>query len=538
MISFADILPVTLYVLDAEGQVLASTGTSDIPPEIFNQLQRAEEVEDKSASHSTDRPYLEKRFPINMQERQLGSVVGISSNFDHQTRQCLTATTQLVSQLLSNQAYQEYELNSMTTELLNKYEELSLLYELSQDLGVIFDIETICHITLERALEVVKAKKAFIALMDEKGEYLTVMAEHNLKGFVGWNIPFGKGISGRVAAMGKQVLLSAREVIPSDTSRRRVLYEAVLSVPFLLPAEKPTGEDRILGVLTMAGKPPGDMFTAGEAQLATTIATQVTVAIHNSRLMKALRETERMQQEVEIASRIQQSLLPHHPPTLPGVIVAGQCISTATVGGDYYDILTDEAGRLVLLIADASGHSIGSALMMAMARSILRHEIALGRSLDQVLANTNNAMFNDLVEAEMFISLFCARFDPNTRQLTFVNGGHNPPLLQQPTNQQIVTLDSEGMILGLVNNATYQAHSINLAAGDTLVLYTDGVTEARNQAGKQFGEQQLRELLTKHYHSSPEDLCQEIYKAVRQHTKSADLQDDVTLLILSLQADA
>ena len=525
-----------LFVIDAEGNILARAGSSDAANEVINQLQHADE-KDATSTPSPDKPYTEVRTPIDVQERLFGYVVGISFDSDQQVVERLTAATKLISQVLTDQINKENELNSLSTELLDRYEELTLLYELSQELGVLFDIQMICDIALERAMEVVKAKRAFIALMDDDGEHLTVVAARNLEGFIGWKIPVGQGISGRVAAIGKQVVLNARKPSSSDTSKHWLLLEAILSVPLILPTKQSSEGDLVLGVITMAGKPPGEIFTAGDAKLAATIMTQVAIAIHSSRLAQALQEAERVQQQMEIAARIQQSLLPKHPPQLPGIALVGQCLPAANVGGDYYDFLTDDDGRLVLLIADASGHSVGSALMMAMARSILRHEISLGISLDKVLTNTNTAMLNDLIEAEMFITLFCARYDPGTRELTFVNGGHHPPILQRAAEGRTIELNSEGTILGLLDDVIYEEKSIALDSGDLLVFYTDGVIEARNPAGEQFGEEKLQNLLSKHQALSPDELKEQIYQAIYQHTKNTEQQDDITLLILKVKEE-
>jgi sigma-B regulation protein RsbU (phosphoserine phosphatase) len=322
--------------------------------------------------------------------------------------------------------------------------------------------------------------------------------------------------------------------MPSEAEDHRILYEAVLCVPLVLPAVDHKGQDQVLGVMTLVGKPPGDMFTAGDGQLATTIMTQVTAAIHNSRLVRVQKQTERVQQQMEIAARIQQSLLPKYPPKLPNITLAAHCLPTANVGGDYYDYLVDEDGCLTVLVADASGHSIGSALMITMARSILRHELARGSTLDKVLANTNRAMIGDLMEAEMFISLFCARYNPATQQIAFANAGHNPPLLQRAANGQTLNLTGEGPVFGLLDNAAYEERAAPVERDDILLLYTDGMVEARNLAGEQFGVERLQDLLKKHRNLSPNELKVEIFRSVSQFTRDTEPHDDITLLILKV----
>jgi serine phosphatase RsbU (regulator of sigma subunit) len=529
-----DVAPQVLFVLDSDGSILAQAQTLNIPAQLADQLPLL--FDTHVSAPPIDPMYTLVRQKIVVEEQWVGSIVALSAAAH---TQYLTATAKLVQQMLTQHAYKEYELNRLTSELLNKYEEINLLYELSQDLGVVFDIDIICNIALERALEVVKAQQAFIALMDDDEKNLTVVSARNMPGFPGWKIPVGQGVSGEVARSGRHVILQAQDALPGGSESGRLVLGTVLSVPLLLPAtDLARGEDKVLGVMTLAGKPAGEIFTAGEAQLATTIMTQVTVAIYNSRLVKQLQSTERVQQQMEIASRIQQSLLPQYPPELPGIAVAGECLPTTKVGGDYYDYLVDREGQLNLLIADASGHSLGSALMITMTRSILRHELMRSRPLDRILFNINQVMLGDLVRAEMFISLFCARYNTATHQLTFVNAGHNPPLLQRAAKQNPEKLDGDtGVILGILETAIYKEHTILLNAGDILLLYTDGVTEARNPAGQQFGEKRLQELLKLHRFLPPHELQQHIYEAIRRHINGAEQHDDITMLILKIQEE-
>jgi sigma-B regulation protein RsbU (phosphoserine phosphatase) len=208
-------------------------------------------------------------------------------------------------------------------------------------------------------------------------------------------------------------------------------------------------------------------------------------------------------------------------------------VPAANVGGDYYDFLVDEGGGLALVIADVAGHSIGSALMMAMGRSILRCELAGGGEPAAVLRATNAALFDDLVRAGLFITAFCARFDPATRRLAYANAGHNPPLLRRAADGVTRELDADGASLGILQDLEFEPGKTALEAGDVLVLYTDGITEAPGPDG-QFGEERLRAALDDR---PPGALVEAIYAAVRAH--AGDVRaDDVTLVALRAGADA
>ena len=523
-----ELLPLNLQVVDARGNTLAEAAhLSEMPA--AGSRSRAVESPPRFTSTLLEPSSAEARAPIEIHGEPIGHV--IVRGADDVPPSTLRVAARLVAQILADQAYKEHELHSLSAELINKYEEITLLYDVSQALGSVFDIPTICEIALEKAVQAVPAAKAFVMLKDKDSGHLTVIAAR-VDGLLGRRVPIGQGVSGKAVATGKPILLYQGQVLEA-ASKPTAPRDAVLSVPMIRITDQ--GTEEVLGVITLAGKPPGEMFTAGDLKLLSTIATQTAIAIHNSRMIEALREAERVRQELEIAARIQQSLLPQQPPQVAGVELVGRCVPAANVGGDYYDFVVDKRGHLTLLIADVSGHSVGAALMMAMARSLLRRQIAEGKSPATVLSDTNAAMLEDLTNANLFITMFCARYDPETHRLTFANGGHNPPLLWCATEGRVLSLDADGLIVGVLEDVSYEEKTISLHPGDVLLLYTDGIVEARNPQGEFFGEERLRQLLRDHASETPGLLMERIQRAVQEHIQDAPQQDDITLLILKTQ---
>lgn len=261
------------------------------------------------------------------------------------------------------------------------------------------------------------------------------------------------------------------------------------------------------------------------------LTTRVKNRLERVALNRKLRvRQQEMEKQIQLAAGIQRGLLPGDPPQVRGVALAGRCFPAANVGGDCFDYLVDAEGRLVMFIADVAGHSIGSALLMAMARSTLRREIASGASPAGVLAATNRAMYGDLVNAEMFITMLCVRYDPIARTLAYANAGHNPALLQSRAG--VVELDADGVSIGILDDVDFEQRQLRMEAGDRLLLYTDGVVEALDRAGGQFGEQRLSALLEHERDTPPASLVERGYAAVRAHTGSAPQQDDITLVAL------
>lgn len=433
--------------------------------------------------------------------------------------------------VVAGAAQRSADVEELAAELLGRYEEVTILYALSEALGSIVEIPRLCEVGLGQALQTLEARRGFVVL--EGGGELRVAATLNEQRLrPGDTIPGGHGITAQVAETGRRLLVHPDEAHGTGPPRGGA-FEAVLSVPLATSEEAALAG--ALGALTLIGKPPGQRFSAGDAKLATAVAAQLAAAIQKTRYVEELREAERVQREVELAAAIQRSLLPAAPPAVPGIALAGRCAPAANVGGDYYDFLPGHGG-VSLLVADVSGHSIGAALMMAMARSILRREIGEGKGPAEVLAAANVTLFDDLVNSALFITAFCARYDPATRELAYANAGHNLPLLHHGDGT-LEELDTDGAALGILPDVAFEERRTTLAPGETLVLYTDGVVEARAAGGEPFGEERLAHLLTGAAHG-PEALADAVYAAVRGHTGDVPQQDDVTLVVLRCEEGA
>jgi sigma-B regulation protein RsbU (phosphoserine phosphatase) len=239
-----------------------------------------------------------------------------------------------------------------------------------------------------------------------------------------------------------------------------------------------------------------------------------------------------LEDEVRTAAAVQQGLLPTTPPRVDGVSLGGLCVPAAEVGGDYYDFMVSPSGAISMVIADVAGHSISSALLMAMARAVLREHVGQGDAPHEVLEATNATMYADLVNADLFITLFCASYEPTTGTLVFANGGHNRPLLRR-ADGSIEELDADGAPAGVLAYVGYEAGSTQLAPGDLLVLFTDGVVESGIEDGDPSGDERLARLVAGSGDVSPEDLGMLIHAAVVEHAGvTAARRDDITVAAL------
>lgn len=509
-----------LFVVNEEGEIIAEAGHV----ELGCQLRGSFQVEGglaRCAEKSCPLFGKQTSTPIEVYGQKVGFVVG-----------CEAEATSLLADIISQKARDEFDINSLSEEMMEKYEEITLLYEVSSSLGTTFDTEQIAQQALQYALRVIEAEKAAILLLDPKGQVLEMVAAEGVPEGAWKPIRVGEGISGKTVEERKPRLLEAGQSLPPGWEEERARYQAAsfLSVPLLYST--PGAEERVLGVINLADKTSG-IFTAGDLKLLTAIASQAAISIYKSHLVEDLKEAERVRREMEIAHRIQISLLPERPPQVKGIELAGRCVPAREVGGDYYDFL-DRGEYLDLIIADVSGHSVGSALMMAITRSVLRSEIARSRSPARALAATNTALYDDLSKAELFISVFHANYHKDTKTLSYANGGHNPPLLWRMAERRYIPLYADGMLLGILADVDYEERELELHPGDILVLYTDGVTEARNEAGELFGERGLRQAIEEGGKLSAAGLLEEIYRRVYKHCEGISQRDDITLIVMRI----
>ncbi len=237
------------------------------------------------------------------------------------------------------------------------------------------------------------------------------------------------------------------------------------------------------------------------------------------------------QSEIKIAQRIQASLSPSAPIRTDHFEVTGFCLPAAQVGGDYFDYFFRNQDQLDMIIADVSGHSIGPALFMVETRSAIRTQANRLGTPSETLAVLNNFLFEDLDNAEYFITLFYLQYDIATQQLSFANAGHPPPLLLSPFQRECRQLDADGMILGVRKNVNFEEKTTAISNGDLILLYTDGLTEAENPDGEFFGIERLSEVFIQNAQFSPEKIIDALLTHLKQFCQSELFKDDITLMV-------
>jgi phosphoserine phosphatase RsbU/P len=237
-----------------------------------------------------------------------------------------------------------------------------------------------------------------------------------------------------------------------------------------------------------------------------------------------------LKNDLEIAREIQQSMLPHGPLVIPEAHIWGLTRPANTVGGDFYDILPQPDGRIIIALGDVAGKGSPAALLMALLLAILRTLVEEGLSSAELVGRLNVQIARHSPPSR-FITLFYAVYDPRTGRLEYVNAGQNPPLVRRVSGV-FDTLSGGGVALGMFEASTYEAHETSLGSGDLLVLYSDGITEAEDPAGQPFDEAGLQRVIEARAMADPAVLGRAVFDAVVGHTGDPRLGDDLTILVL------
>jgi sigma-B regulation protein RsbU (phosphoserine phosphatase) len=413
------------------------------------------------------------------------------------------------------------------------YDTQRILAEVGQAARSATSVEEVLHIGLLQAKQALHPESAAAFLKDEQsGHYLLATSEE----------------AGTAALRADSTVVQRlrRSPAPLDAEGDGILLPIV-------------AKGDLLGILSF-GPRKGDLPYSGEDRdLLGALAWQIAFAVENARLVRNMVEEQRLRHEIEMARDVQRRLFPARPPELRRLELAGVCHPAQGIGGDYYDFLPMPDGRVGIAVADVAGKGISAALLMSIVQASLRSQYRAGVDLTDLVASMNELLYRSTA-TNSFATFFLAQFDDTTGRLTYVNAGHNPPLLVRSgpragdrllharrsavaAGAVAVALESEavvdevrllhtgGLVIGALAEVSYEAESVELLPGDLLVAYTDGVTEAFDAQELEFGEDRLREVVLAARDLPVEAVVERIVEAVRDFVKDAPQHDDITLVV-------
>lgn len=422
------------------------------------------------------------------------------------------------AQMLSHMLQLEYELEQMTTDIINQQDQLMALHQLAQTTRVPKGFNRSLMDLAQITANLLKTEYAFIALQREQQPPL--LAGHPQENWLEeWSNALLKLFEN--SGTKQQWLFYQHDSLLNslNTPMRNLLIKRIPVRP---------GTYLLLGA---ANKVDGD-FQAPDLKLFSTIAEPAAASLENAILHQEMLDQTRIQTEMDLAKQVQMRLLPQQTPSFPGIELAAQSRPASHVGGDFYDFITSHEQILTLTLGDVSGKGMPAALLMAMLRTVLR-----GKALEmhkpapeQLLGNTNEYLYSDFSEVDMFATLFVAQYDYRCHRLYYANDGH-APVIYRPAQQSAYLLVADSPPLGVLPMNLAEQHTLEFQPGDLLVITSDGFSEAENKQGEMFGYDRLLELVDTLATADAATIIHTMFATITDFTGDHAQSDDQTLLV-------
>ncbi len=330
-----------------------------------------------------------------------------------------------------------------------------------------------------------------------------------------------------------EVLKHSKSVLTSDAQhdpRFAGQTMALLGIRSVLAVPLSVDEREVFGLIYADSPTYETTFTEEHLKILTTLASVASIRVENARLLEERLIRERMERELELATEIQQSFQPAASPKLAGYELQGISFSCYEIGGDYYDFIKMDDGKMLIALGDVSGKGTAAALLMSSLHAAVHGQVAAKRTLSETV-HAVNGYLSENTPSNRFVTLFIGELDPPTGVFKYINAGHNPPLVAR-LNGDIEKLTAGGLPLGLLSMAEYETGELKLESGESLVIYSDGVSEANNLREEEFGMERLIEVVKKNINASAAGIRDKVESALSAFTRTAPANDDITLVIV------
>jgi phosphoserine phosphatase RsbU/P len=331
----------------------------------------------------------------------------------------------------------------------------------------------------------------------------------------------GKGIIGYVINSKENLIID--DVRKDDRyiiGRKKTLSE--LAVPIIM-------NDKAIGALDVESDKLS-AFNQNHLEILQFFADASAISLEKAILHHQILEKKKLEEQMQIAKDVQSSLLPANPPEIEGYEIAGVCIPTFEIGGDYYDYIKLDDNNLAIVIADVSGDGIPAALIMASFRAMLRNQLKINNEPAEIM-NLLNQQIPEVSRKRDFITAFYAKLNFKEHICTYTNCGHNPPLLLR-SNGKIELLEQGGAALNILEDVKFNFDSVKLEPGDQIIFYTDGVTEIFSEDSKEYGFERLQKVILDSQNKSASEIISNIVESTKNFSGTKLYRDDFTLVVL------
>ncbi len=412
---------------------------------------------------------------------------------------------------------------------LSTVDKLRMLLEITKTISRSLDLDEVLNLVMDTLVSLIPYDAAGIYLIEfspeDKSPYI-----FKSKVIRGYQISFdlieprlklGEGFLGTVAQSGKPII-SADVSLDDRYFAARELTRSEMLAPIV-------SNDRVIGVFDLESDRL-DAYSEDDLAVLQLLTSQVAIIIEKVRLHEEVVEKKRIQAQLEIARQVQLELLPEHDPAITNFDISAYIFPAEEVSGDYYDWVSVFDDQIGIVVADAVGKGIPAALLMSFLRASLRSAVQIGYAPHIAFSKVNN-LLRDSIKDNQFITGIYGLLDSTNKTFVFSNAGHNPPLLIKPDGEYRF-VEYGDVPLGMFADAHYHQHFIRFEPGQVLVIYTDGITEAANPSGDEYGQDRFAKRILDGIHLPAKKMIDHVRKGVADFTERKFLDDDGTLFIV------
>lgn len=431
-------------------------------------------------------------------------------NYTEQDLEFLESLANIAGTAIKNSLVYE-ELRVSNNSLDKKIQELNTLFDISSELNSTLDeakiLKLMSYVVMGQTLVNV------FVVAHTVGDSLQIVFRNSVE-----EIDFPEIVKSQISNLKKP---ACSNELCKEAKKWFSENKFLLAVPMLKNGE-------VHGAILLGNKLDNSDFLEEDLNFLTTLSNIAVTALENARLFAETIEKQKIEEELALARKIQEKLLPQKLPAVNGFDIFGMNISSKQVGGDYYDFIKLDENRFLLTIADVSGKGSPASLIMATLYSAIRAMIDYAQDLKELTEKLNTLIF-DATDYDKFVTFFVCILDTKTGELEYVNAGHNPPYLVRENNK-IIQLDKGGTILGVIRKIDFESEKITLANGDLFFAFTDGIIEALDAEEEEFGEERLKTFLIENKNLEISEISKKIVRRIAEFTNSDLFADDITLI--------
>jgi serine phosphatase RsbU (regulator of sigma subunit)/pSer/pThr/pTyr-binding forkhead associated (FHA) protein len=412
-------------------------------------------------------------------------------------------------------------------------EKLRLLIETGNNLSKTLELGSVFPKIADSLFNMFRqADRCFIIQAEAEGERLMPRVVKTRR-------PTDEGTARFSKSIVRKCLSEAKAFLSDDATRddRIQLSQSVVDfrIRSVMCAPLTRADGKSFGVIQLDTQDRSKKFTQEDLKLLCGVANQASIALENARLLDETVRQEKMQRDLQLAKRVQESFLPRNPPQVDGYEFFGFCEAAREVGGDYYGYIPLPGGRMAVAVGDVAGKGVSASLLMAKLSSDIRASMLAEKEPGAAICKLNDLLYEFTSQLDRFVTLAAVVLDPAGHTATLVSAGHSSPLLYCAATGEFkdaMPKDVAGLPLGIMEGFPFETHAITLAAGDSLLLFTDGVNESMSVGGGEFGMEGVERVLREAGNAGPRQLVERLVAAVKQHATGRDPHDDLTVVAL------